>query len=82
MDNTGRAQEEDLFNMIRSSENRTELLGESHDDDDGSQYLNDHGDGCEAEEEELMFQNLEELTMFGEVYTYILASGDHYMCIN
>ena len=64
MDNTDRANEEDLFDMIRSSENPA--MGESH-DDDGSQYLNDYGDGCEAEEEELMFQNPEQLTMSGEV---------------
>jgi hypothetical protein len=69
MDNTGRAHEEDLFDMIRSFENPAELLGESH-DEDGSQYLNDYGDGCEAEEEELLFQNPEQLTMSGEVYTY------------
>jgi hypothetical protein len=69
MDNTGRANEEEVFNIIRSSsENRTEVLGDSH-DDDGSQYLNDYGDGCEAEEE-LMFQDPEQQTMFGEVYTY------------
>ena len=70
MDNTGRANEEAIFNMIRSSsENPTEVLGDSH-DDDGSQYLNDYGDGCEAEEEELLLQNPEQLTMSGEVYTY------------
>jgi hypothetical protein len=70
MDNTGRAHEEDIFDMIRSSENPADLQGESH-DDDGSQYLNDYGDGCEAEEEQLMFQNPEQLTMSGEVYTHI-----------
>jgi hypothetical protein len=78
MDDTGRAHEEDIFSMIRSSGNLVELHDESL--DDGSQYLNEYGDGLEAEEEQIMFQNPKQLTMSGEVY--ILASGDHYMCIN
>jgi hypothetical protein len=79
MDDTSRAHEEDIFSMIRSSGNLAKLHGESL-DDDGSQYLNEYGDGLEVEEEQIMFQNPEQLTMSDEVY--ILASGDHYMCIN
>jgi hypothetical protein len=79
MDDTGRAHEEDIFSMIRSPGNLEELHDESL--DDGSQYLCEYGDGLEAEEEQIIFQNpLHLLTMSGEVY--VLASGDHYICIN
>jgi hypothetical protein len=62
MDDSGRAHEEDMFSIIRSPQNL-----EEHDEqvDDGSQYLNDSGEGVE---EEQMFQNAEQLTNSGEVY--------------
>jgi hypothetical protein len=77
LDDGGRAHEEDIFSIIRSPQNLEELHDESL--DDGSQYLNEYDDGLEAVEEQI-FQNAEQLTMSSEVY--ILASGDHYMCIN
>jgi hypothetical protein len=65
MDDSGRAHEEDIFSIIRSPQNLEELDDESLDDD--SQYLNEFGEGVEAEEEQI-FQNAEQLTMSGEVY--------------
>ena len=43
MDDSGRYHEEDIFDIIRSSQNQED------EPDDGSQFLNDSGDGLELE---------------------------------
>jgi hypothetical protein len=47
MDNTSRDEEETLFNIIRSSPGPIE-----NEEDDGSQYLNNTGEGMVFEEDE------------------------------
>ena len=82
MDNTGRDGEETMFNIIRSPS-----PDENEPEDDGSQYLNNSGDGVlifdEDERRDEGHNNDDEgnvlqITKTGEVYTY-KASGAHYM---
>lgn len=82
MDNTGRDGEETMFDIIRSPS-----PDENEPEDDGSQYLNNSGDGVlifdEDERRDEGHNNDDEgnvlqITKTGEVYTY-KASGDHYM---
>jgi len=82
MDDSGRNHEEDFFEMIRHSENPEIEL------DDGSQYLNESGEGIQEEPRDEGHTNNDgegnvlQLTKSGEVYIYIniyKASGDHYM---
>ena len=63
MDDSGRAHEEEISSIIRSPQNLEELVDEQL--DDGSQYLNESGEGVE---EEQIFQNVKQLTKSGEVY--------------
>ena len=81
MDNTGREGEEALFEIIRSPRPY------ENEEDDGSQYLNNTGDGMMFDEDEQIdeVQNNEDegnvvlqITKTGEVYLY-KASGDHHM---
>ena len=82
MDNTGREGEETLFDIIRSPSPDQE-----NEEDDGSQYLNNTGDGMIFDEDERIdeVQNNDDegnvvlqITKTGEVYLY-KASGDHHM---
>ena len=82
MDNTGREGEEALFNIIRSSPRPDEF-----EEDDGSQYLNNTGEGMIFDEDERIDEvhnndhegNVLQITKTGEVYLYKQASGDHHM---
>ena len=83
MENTGREGEEALFNIIRSSPRPDEF-----EEDDGSQYLNNTGEGMIFDEEERIdeVQNNDDegnvvlqITKIGEVYLYKQAYGDHHM---
>ena len=65
MDDSGRDHEEDLFEMIRHSENPEIEL------DDGSQYLNESDEGIEEEPRDEGHTNILQLTKSGEVYIYI-----------
>jgi hypothetical protein len=68
MDDSGRDHEEDIFALIRSSQNQ-----EERDElDDGSQYLNDSGEGVEQEQRnEGQIENTGQLTKSSEVCIYI-----------
>ena len=70
MDDSGRHHEEDIFDMIRSSQIQ------ENEPNDGSQFLNDSGEGIEQErtdegqtnnDDE---ENVRQLTKSGEVYIY------------
>ena len=87
-DNTGREGEEALFEIIRSP-TRLDDLNEA---DDGSQYLNNTGEGDEKifdlddRADEVMNYDYDdeenvdlEITKTGKVYLYKQASGDHHM---
>ena len=71
MDDSGIDHEEDLFKMIRSRRNPEIEL------DDGSQYLNESGEGVEEEPRDEGQtnndgkENVRQLTKSGEVYIYI-----------
>ena len=84
MDNTGREGEETMFDIIRSPS------PDENEEDDGSQYLNNTGEGMIFDEDERIdeVQNYDyddeenvdlEITKTGEVYLYKQASGDHHM---
>jgi hypothetical protein len=60
MDDSGRNHEEDIFEMIRHDSENPEI---ELDHDDGSQYLNESGEGIEEEA-----GNVLQLTKSGEVY--------------
>jgi hypothetical protein len=71
MDDSGRDHEEDIiFDMIRSSQNQ------ENEPDDGSQFLNDSGEGLEEEPRDEGQtnndgeENVRQLTKSGEVYIY------------
>jgi hypothetical protein len=72
MDNTGRYGEETMFDIICS-------MGppDENEEDDGSQYLNNIGDGMIDEDEQIYEDNDDEgnvdlqITKTGEVYIYI-----------
>ena len=77
MDDTGRSGEETMFDIIRSPSP----------DDDGSQYLNNSGQGMMFGEDERIDEGhnnddegnvVLQITKTGEVYLY-KASGDHHM---
>jgi hypothetical protein len=79
MDNTGREGEETLFDIIRSTG------PDENEEDDGSQYLNNTGDGMKFDEDEQIDEDNDDegnadlqITKTGEVYLY-KASGDHHM---
>ena len=79
MDNTGREGEEALFEIIRSPR------PDENEEDDGSQYLNNTGDGMIFDEDEWIYEDDDDegnvdlqITKTGEVYLY-KASGDHHM---
>ena len=83
MDNTGREGEEALFNIIHLSPCLDEF-----EEDDGSQYLNNTGEGVIFDKNEQIdeVQNNDdegnvvlEITNTGEVYLYKLTYGDHHM---
>jgi hypothetical protein len=84
MDNTGREGEEALFDIIRSPSPEHEP-----EDDDGSQYLNNSGEGCmifdederidEGDDNDVDEENVLQITKTGEVYLLYKPSGDHYM---
>ena len=89
-DNTGREREEELFDIIRSP-HRLDDLSEA---DDGSQYLNNTGEGDEKifdlddRADEVMNYDydydtdnadLQITNTIGEVYLYKQASSDHHM---
>ena len=71
MDDSGRCHEEDVFDIIRSSQNQ------ENEPDDGSQFLNDFGEGLEQEPRDEGQtnndgeENVRQLTKSGEVYIYI-----------
>ena len=72
MDNTGRDGEEALFDIIRSTG------PVENEEDDGSQYLNNTGDGMifdedkERDEDDDDEENLDlQISKTGEVYIYI-----------
>jgi hypothetical protein len=74
MDNTGRDGEETLFDIIRSSMGPVE----NDQEDDGSQYLNNIGDGMifdedkERDEDDDDEGNVDlQISKTGEVYIYI-----------
>ena len=71
MDDSGRDHEEDIiFDMICSSQNQ------ENEPDDGSQFLNDSGEGLEQEPRDEGQtnndgkENVRQLTKSGEVYIY------------
>ena len=70
MDDSGRYHEEEIFDMIRSSQNQ------DNEPDDGSQFLNDSGEGLEQEPRDEGQtnndgeENVRQLTKSGEVYIY------------
>ena len=70
MDDSGRNHEEDIFDMIRSSQNQ------ENEPDDGSHFLNDSGEGLEQEPTDEGQtnndgeENVRQLTKFSEVYIY------------
>ena len=70
MDDSGRYHEEDIFDIIRSSQNQ------EHEQDDGSQFLNDSGEWLEQEPRDEGQtnndgeENVRQLTKSGEVYIY------------
>jgi hypothetical protein len=73
MDNTGRDGVEALFDIIRSSSGPVE-----NEEDDGSQYLNNTGDGMifdedeERDEDDDSEGNVDlQISKTGEVYIYI-----------
>ena len=85
-DNTGREREEELFEIIRSPRRLVDL----NETDDGSQYLNNTGEGedkifdLDDRAHEVMNYDYDdeenvdlEITETGEVYLYKQASGDH-----
>ena len=89
-DNTGREREDELFDIIRIP-HRLDDLNEA---DDGSQYLNNTGEGDEKifdlddRADEVMNYDYDyddtdnvdlEITKTGEVYLYKQASVDHHM---
>ena len=90
-DNTGREREEELFDIIRSP-HRLDDLNEA---DDGSQYLNNTGEGDEkifdlddradevmnydSDYDDTNNVDLQITKTIGEVYLYKQASGDHHM---
>jgi len=67
---SGRNHEEDIFDMIRSSNNQ------ENETDDGSHFLNDSGEGLEQEQTDEGQtkndgeENVRQLTKSGEVYIY------------
>ena len=82
MDNTGREGEETMFDIICSPS------PDENEEDDGSQYLNNTGEGMIFDEDERIdeVQNNDDegsvvlqITKTGEVYLYKQASGDHHM---
>ena len=78
-DNTGREGEEAMFEIIRSP-----MRPDENEEDDGSQYLNNSGEGdmiFDEEEQRDEVQNYDDpqITNTGEVYLYKQASGDHHM---
>ena len=85
MDNSGREGEEALFDIIRSSPSPEH----EPEDDDGSQYLNNSGEGCmifdeekridEGDNNDVDEENVLQITKTGEVYILYKPSGDHYM---
>ena len=90
-DNTGREREEELFDII-CSPRRLDDLNEA---DDGSQYLNNTGEGDEkifdlddrvdevmnydSDYDDTENADLQITKTTGEVYLYKQASGDHHM---
>ena len=89
-DNTGREGEEALFNIIRNSRGPDD--DQSEEDYDGSEYLNNTGEGDmifdrDDRIDEVMNYDYDddeehvdpETTKTGEVYLYKQASGDHHM---
>ena len=81
MDNTGREGEETMFDIIRSP------CPDENEEDDGSQYLNNTGEGMIFDEEERIdeVQNNDDegnvvlqITETSEVYLYN-TYGDHHM---
>ena len=84
MDNTGREGEETMFDIICSPS------PDENEEDDGSQYLINTGEGMIFDEDERIDEvqnygyddeeNVDlEITNTGEVYLYKQASGDHHM---
>ena len=81
MDNTGREGEETMFNIICSPS------PDENEEDDGSQYLNNTGEGMIFDEDERIDEvhnndderNVLQITKTGEVYLLYKPSGDHYM---
>ena len=71
MDDSGRNHEEDIFDMIRSSQNQ------ENEPDDGSHFLNNSGEGVdqepidEGQTNNDGEENVRQLTKSGEVYLYI-----------
>ena len=86
-DNTGREGEEVLFEIIRSPRGPND----QNEDDDGSQYLNNTGEGDMIFDQDDRIDEVQnydyddeenvdlEITKTGEVYLYKQASGDHHM---
>jgi hypothetical protein len=71
MDDSGKYHEEDMFDIIRSSQNQ------ENEPDDGSQFLNDSSEGLEQEPRDEGQtnndgkENVRQLTKSDEVYIYI-----------
>ena len=77
--NSGREQEDDMYEIIADADICDHDDADIDDDDDGSRYLNNSGEGMFEEGEE---QDLQLTTKCVEVYIYkyiyiYKASGDH-----